>query len=147
MINTRNFQRLLVSSLAILFVVAAPGFSQPAQTKSARANAHLLDAGVQAKIEALLARMTLEEKLGQLNQPSGSGRNDLKEEYKTLARKGLAGSFLNVVGAERTRQAQELAVKESRLGIPLLFGLDVIHGFRTTFPIPLAAASTWDAET
>ncbi|MGH7601882.1 MAG: glycoside hydrolase family 3 N-terminal domain-containing protein, partial [bacterium] len=90
---------------------------------------------------------TLEEKLGQLNQPSGSGRNDLKEEYKALARKGLAGSFLNVVGAERTRQAQEMAVKESRLGIPLLFGLDVIHGFRTTFPIPLAAASTWDAET
>ncbi len=141
MIDTRIFQRILSLSLAILFVVAAPSFSQPAQTKSARP----LDASVNSKIEALLARMTLEEKLGQLNQPSGSGRNELKEEHKALARKGLVGSFLNVVGTERTRQAQEMAVKESRLGIPLLFGLDVIHGFRTTFPIPLAAASTWDA--
>lgn len=96
------------------------------------------------RIESLLATMTLEEKLGQLNQLSGPWRNELTAEQKAMIKKGELGSLLNVVGAEATRRAQEIATKESRLRIPLIFGLDVIHGFRTTFPIPLAEASTWD---
>lgn len=106
------------------------------------------DAIIDGKIDTLLAVMTLEEKLGQLNQLSG-GWNErtgerTSDEQKEMVRKGLVGSFLNIIGAEATRQVQQLAVEESRLGIPLLFGLDVIHGFRTIFPIPLAEASSWD---
>lgn len=91
------------------------------------------------RVESLVARMTLEEKIGQLGQYSG-----FKEEFKTLIREGKIGSLLNVTGAANTNQVQRLSVEESRLGIPLLFGFDVIHGYRTVFPIPLAEASTWD---
>ena len=87
--------------------------------------------------------MTLEEKLGQLNLLSGGGDSSTPAEF-ALVRKGGVGGFLNVVGAERTRAMQRIAVEQSRLGIPLLLGHDVIHGFRTIFPIPLAEASSWD---
>jgi beta-glucosidase len=94
------------------------------------------------KIDALLARMTLEEKLGQLNLLSVDGRPSAAQLDQL--RRGLVGGFFNVSGAAAARDAQQVAVTESRLKIPLLLGLDVIHGYRTTFPIPLAEASTWD---
>ena len=103
----------------------------PAQTPAPRRN-----------IDSLLARMTLEEKFGQLNLPSVDNRPSA--EQLELLRKGLVGGFLNLTGAAATRETQRVAVTESRLGIPLLLGYDVIHGYRTTFPIPLAEASTWD---
>src|SRR5216117_1326554 len=93
-------------------------------------------------IDSLLARMTLEEKLGQLNLPSVDGRPSA--EQLDMVRKGLVGGFLNLTGAAATRETQRVAVTESRLGIPLLLGYDVIHGYRTIFPIPLAEAATWD---
>ncbi|HXL34854.1 MAG TPA: glycoside hydrolase family 3 N-terminal domain-containing protein, partial [Gemmatimonadales bacterium] len=96
------------------------------------------------KIDSLLARMTLEEKLGQLNQVSVDGPPNA--EQMDLVRKGLVGSFLNLAGADATHAAQQVAVTESRLHIPLLFGLDVIHGYRTIFPIPLGEAASWDPE-
>ncbi len=96
-------------------------------------------ADVEQRIADLLASMTLEEKLGQLTQYSGSNR-----EYKDLVKAGKIGSFLNVTGAQEVNVLQRLAREESRLGIPLLFGLDVIHGYKTIFPIPLAAAASWD---
>src|SRR5437773_5801043 len=96
------------------------------------------------KIDSLLARMTLEEKLGQLNQLSVD--NQPTAEQLDLVRKGLVGSFLNLTGAAATRDAQHIAVTESRLRIPLIFGHDVIHGYRTIFPIPLAEAASWDPE-
>ena len=95
---------------------------------------------VDKKVEDLLSRMTLEEKIGQLQQYSG-GQSD---EHKMMARNGSAGSFLNVSGAAVTNALQKLAVENSRLGIPLIFGLDVIHGYQTIFPIPLAEAASWD---
>jgi beta-glucosidase len=103
---------------------------------------------IEAKVSALLGRMTLEEKVGQLVQYSSSeeltgpllGKNPTLAELKA----GRVGSLLNVVGAKATRNLQEIAVKESRLGVPLLFGLDVIHGFRTIFPINLGQAASWD---
>ncbi len=92
-----------------------------------------------AFVDSLLARMTLEEKLGQLNQVPGVNPAAL-----TQLRQGRIGSFLNVTGAADTRRVQKIAVEETRLHIPLLLGLDVIHGYRTTFPVPLAESATWD---
>ena len=91
--------------------------------------------------------MTLDEKIGQLAQFSagyatGPGASNLK--WDELAAKGQVGSFLNVVGAEATNHYQHLAVEKTRLHIPILFGQDVIHGHRTTFPVPLAVAASWD---
>lgn len=106
---------------------------------------------LQPKIEALLSKMTLEEKLGQLNQFSnpylstGSGESkEHNQNYDDKIRQGLVGSFLNVLGAEETMRLQKIAVEESRLGIPLLFGFDVVHGFKTILPIPLADAGSFD---
>ena len=101
---------------------------------------------VEARINALLARMTLPEKLGQLQQLDGEANGNYRPEHLELARKGLLGSTLNVRGAERSNQLQRVAVEESRLKIPILFGFDVIHGYRTVFPVPLGEAATWDPE-
>ena len=100
--------------------------------------------------EELLARMTLEEKLGQLTQLEGAwdapGGPKIDDAYRAMIREGKVGSFLSVFGADFTRELQTIAVKETRLGIPLLFAFDVIHGFRTTFPVPLAESASWDPQ-
>lgn len=99
------------------------------------------------KVEALLQQMTPEEKAGQLTQFSGhawaTGPITDKGDQRQLIRTGAVGSMLNVLGAQSTRQYQELAM-QSRLKIPLLFAQDVIHGYKTTFPIPLAESASWD---
>lgn len=102
------------------------------------------------RIQKLLDRMTVEEKLGQLQQlpwavSTGPGGSETKE-VEDAARAGRLGSVLNIFGAKSSNALQRIAVEESRLGIPLLFGLDVIHGLWTTFPIPLAQASSFDPE-
>jgi len=91
---------------------------------------------IEKRIDALLAAMTLEEKLGQLQQ--------LGPDHPDLIRQGRLGSILNCGGAKRTNELQRIAVEQSRLKIPLLFGFDVIHGYRTIFPVPLGEASSWD---
>ena len=104
------------------------------------------------RVDSVLSLMTLEEKIGQLNQLSyGIGwgptvKISVPDEYKELIRQGKIGSFLNAVGAEFTYELQKVAVNESRLKIPLIFGLDVIHGFKTIFPVPLGEAATWQPE-
>ncbi len=95
-------------------------------------------------VDALLARMTLAEKLGQLNLISVDAGRPSPAQLDSV-RKGLVGGFLNLHGADATAAVQRVAVTESRLRIPLLFGLDVIHGYRTIFPIPLAEASSFDS--
>src|SRR5436853_543229 len=95
-------------------------------------------------IDSLLARMTLEEKLGQLNQLSVDQQPTA--EQTDLVRKGRLGSLFNLPGDAATHDAQHIAVTESRLHIPLIFGQDVIHGYRTIFPIPLGEAASWDPE-
>ena len=106
------------------------------------------DAEIERTVDSLLALMSLEEKCGQLNQITGEWEKEkglvITEEQHGQIKNGLVGSFLNVVGAGNTRKLQEIAVEHSRLGIPLIFGYDVIHGFSTIFPIPLAEASTWN---
>ncbi|MFC4263606.1 beta-glucosidase BglX [Ferruginibacter yonginensis] len=106
---------------------------------------------IKEKVQALLQKMTLEEKVGQMNQYNGfwdvtgptPKEGNAKQKYDHL-RKGLVGAVLNVKGNEDVRKLQEIVVKESRLGIPLLFGFDVIHGMKTVSPIPLAEAASWD---
>ncbi len=102
-----------------------------------------------AFVDDLLGRMTLEEKLGQLTQYTGQWAVTgpaVPQAGEEAIRAGRVGSFLNVYGAEYTRRAQEVAVNESRLGIPLIFGYDVIHGFRTVFPVPLAETASWNLD-
>ncbi|HEY2943954.1 MAG TPA: beta-glucosidase BglX [Vicinamibacteria bacterium] len=101
-------------------------------------------ADVERRIDGLLAQMTLEEKLGQLQQLDGGGEGNYRPEHLALARAGRLGSTLNVRGAVRVNELQRAAVEQSRLRIPLIFGFDVIHGYRTLFPIPLGEAASWD---
>lgn len=108
---------------------------------------------MEKKVSELIKQMTLEEKLGQLNQFSNpyisTGTSESMEQnqnYDDMIRKGLVGSFLNVLGAEETMRLQKIAIEESRLGIPIIFGYDVIHGYKTMFPIPLADAASFDRE-
>jgi beta-glucosidase len=106
---------------------------------------------IDLKVEELLSKMTLEEKIGQMNQYSGfmdftgpqPNKGDAADKLEDI-KKGLVGSMLNVRGVENIRSVQKIAVEESRLGIPLIFGFDVIHGFKTISPIPLAEAASWD---
>lgn len=123
--------------LLLLFILHAPTGIK-AQSKS-----------IDQKVDSLLRLMTLEEKIGQMNQYSSdfaaTGPITKDGDKQTQVRKGLIGSYLNVTGAERTRSLQEIAM-QSRLKIPLLFGQDVIHGYRTIFPLPLAEAASWDLQ-
>jgi beta-glucosidase len=102
----------------------------------------LTDRQVEEKVNALLARMTLEEKAGQLTQVAGALIPDVKPEE--ALRQGGAGSILWVNDTQKFNELQRIAVEESRLKIPVLYGLDVIHGYQTIFPVPLAMAASWD---
>ena len=100
------------------------------------------DRQVAQRVEALLAQMTLEEKVGQLTQIAGGLFPGAKPEE--ALRKGGAGSVLWLNDTKKFNELQKVAVEESRLKIPVLYGLDVIHGYRTIFPVPLAMAASWD---
>lgn len=108
---------------------------------------------VDAKVDSLLALMTLEEKIGQMNQYNGfwdltgpaPKDGAAAKKYEHL-RKGYVGSMLNVRGVKEVRSVQKIAVEETRLGIPLIIGFDVIHGYKTLSPIPLAESASWDLE-
>jgi beta-glucosidase len=123
----------------------APAVSKvPAKTSSQN---QLSPPAIEKRVDALLAKMTLEEKIGQLVQYSAgaaTGPTSGRTDDKDMIRKGQVGSLFNVTGARATNELQHIAVDESRLHIPLIFGLDVIHGFRTTFPLNLGLAATWD---
>lgn len=142
-------------SAAIILCVALAWHPLGAQTGAATSVPHsavpvhtgIYDIRLEAKVESLLGKMTLEEKIGQLvqysaGQPTGpsTGRTD----YEDMIAKGQIGALFNISTAKETNAFQRIAVEKSRLHIPIVFGLDVIHGFRTEFPIPLALASTWD---
>jgi len=120
--------------------------SIPAQLPS---GAGIYDPSLNPKVQSLLRKMTLDEKVGQLvqysaGQPTGPGTG--RTDYEDMLAKGQISALFNISTAKETNAYQRLAVEKSRLHIPILFGLDVIHGFRTEFPIPLALASTWDPQ-
>ena len=104
---------------------------------------------IDQKVDSVLKLMTLDEKIGQMNQYNGdwaaTGPITKDGDKQNQVRKGMVGSMLNVTGVDHTRTLQEIAM-QSRLKIPLLFGQDVIHGYRTIFPIPLAEAASWDMD-
>lgn len=106
---------------------------------------------IESKVDSLLSLMTLKEKIGQMNQYTGfmdftGPKPDEGQQAKKLThiKKGLVGSMLNVRGVENVMAVQKIAVEESRLGIPLIIGFDVIHGYKTISPIPLAESASWD---
>ena len=127
-----------MKKLSISFIILLVTFLGFSQTNT-----------IDQKVTELLNKMTLEEKIGQLNQYTNdanlTGPLVVNPNKEKEIKGGLLGSMLNVNGADRTRKYQELAM-QSRLKIPLLFGLDVIHGYKTTFPIPLAEAASWDLQ-
>lgn len=142
----------LLASLAFLFCFAhvplrAQQFPLPSKFLGQPLRPFVSDPAIERKVDALLKQMTLEEKIGQLVQYSagvptgpGTGRTD----YEDMVAKGQVGSLFNIEDVHSVNRYQHLAVEKSRLHIPLLFGLDVIHGYRTIFPVPLALASSWD---
>ena len=143
-----SFLRFMVLMCAPL-LLALSG----AQTTSSTAHAptaiqgSLADVSLNSKVEALLHKMTLEEKVGQLvqysaGQPTGPGTG--RTDYEDMIAKGQIGALFNITNARAVNAYQRIAVDKSRLHIPILFGLDIIHGFRTEFPVPLGLASTWD---
>ncbi|RYG46347.1 beta-glucosidase, partial [bacterium] len=104
---------------------------------------------IERRVAAILAQMTLEEKVGQLVQFSNgaaTGPDNVKVDQNALIAKGGMGSVLNATGAKNLNGLQRQAVEKSRLKIPLLFGLDVIHGHRTIFPVPLGLSATWNPD-
>ncbi|MGE5124925.1 MAG: beta-glucosidase BglX [Betaproteobacteria bacterium] len=122
--------------LGVLVLAVAPLRAQVAAPPS--------DAQVSTRVEALLAQMTLEEKVGQLEQISGASFIPGSKPPEETIKAGGAGSLLWLNDTKRFNELQKVAVEQSRLRIPLLFGLDVIHGYRTIFPVPLAMAASWD---
>jgi beta-glucosidase len=143
---------LLVAVCSVLFFLSRAAAQQdpPARPfRSLALESNLTGGSVDSRVEELLKRMTLEEKVGQLVQYSagtrtgpGTGRSD----YQEMIANGQVGSLFNLPDAQAANQYQHIAVEKSRLHIPLLYGLDVIHGYRTEFPVPLGLASTWDPQ-
>lgn len=124
----------IFSACLLLLPLASCG-KQTAETKQ--------DAAIEKRVEAILTKMTLEEKIGQMNQISSYGNI---EDMRALIKKGEVGSILNEVDPIRINALQHVAMEESRLGIPLLMARDVIHGFKTIFPIPLGQAASFDPQ-
>ncbi|MDH5833847.1 beta-glucosidase BglX [Luteimonas kalidii] len=141
-----RFSLLPCLSVALATLLAAPAaWAAPGPARSSAGDA----TAERAFVDALMAKMTLAEKLGQLNQPPAVGNNTgpaAMTGSEDQVRRGGIGSWLGTNGAELTCRLQRIAVEESRLGIPLLYAYDVIHGMRTVFPVPLGEAASFDPD-
>ncbi len=143
------FSLVLSCAVGALFPRVLPAQSPVPGGKTIASSNPLESPVLEKKVTELLQKMTLEEKIGQLVQYSAgqaTGPTSGRTDDKDMIRKGQVGSLFNVTGSRETNALQHIAVENSRLHIPLIFGLDVIHGFRTTFPIPLGLAATWEPE-
>ncbi len=146
--RSRRFAALRRALVPALLLTGSAVLPVAAQTRPVP-NPQLASKEINAKVDALLKKMTLEEKIGQLVQFSagfatGPGSEGKNQRFDDMVAKGQVGSLFNVVGAEATNHYQHIAMEQARLHIPLIFGLDVIHGHHTTFPVPLAVAATFD---
>ncbi|WP_340171028.1 beta-glucosidase BglX [Lacinutrix sp.] len=149
----RNTLKYITILLLSLFSISSCKKSSTKQNNSLIHKTTGQKVEIENKIDSLLHIMTIEEKVGQMNQYSDfwdvtgpAPKNGSAEIKYTHIKKGLVGAMLNVKGVEHVRAFQKIAVEDTRLGIPLLFGFDVIHGFKTLSPIPLAEASSWDLD-
>ena len=150
----RTILNLACAVLGVLAITAAcsaagDGGSSALVAPVALSAAILKSPEIDAKVAALLKQMTLAEKLGQLSQFSNgdaTGPDNIKIDQGQLAAQGGIGSILNLSAADACNELQRQAVEKSRLKIPILFGLDVIHGHRTVYPIPLGLSAAWDAD-
>ena len=142
--------RFKMVALSLTFAFGAASGPSIAQRQDPEASQSRIESASQTDIDALLRRMTQAEKIGQLVQRMGGRSKALNSrlgpEELDRVRRGEVGSYLHVAGAEPLRELQRVAVEDSRLGIPLLFSMDVVHGYRTIFPVPLAMAASWDPE-
>lgn len=143
--------RQLIMTATVSALLACHGAAAQSGDRSPAGDAQggIHDPAIDARVEALLGRMTLEEKVGQTvqysaGQPTGPGTG--RTDYEDMLARGQIGSLFNIATAKEINAYQRIAVEKSRLGIPILFGLDVIHGFRTVYPVPLALASSWDPQ-
>lgn len=137
-------------NIILLLLISLVGFSCSTNSTNSVSS---LDESIENSIDSLISKMTLEEKIGQLNQYSvgaeltGPGaKSDYEQQRLALLKSGQVGSVLNLLGAKATREMQEMVVNNSRLGIPLLFSYDVVHGYKTMFPIPLGESASWDLD-
>ena len=141
-----SLARLIPTALLFSGLCLLTSLAPLAQVSSSHAGG-IADKGLDTRVESILHRMTLEEKVGQLvqysaGQPTGPGTG--RTDYDDMIARGEIGSLFNVIDPKEINKYQKIAMEKSRLRIPILFGLDVIHGFKTEFPIPLGLASTWD---
>src|SRR5258708_4298765 len=126
-------------TLVLLLLVTAAAQAQPAATGA--------DTKMNAFVTTLMGKMTLEEKIGQLNLPGAGDITTGQAGNSNIAKKieqGLVGGLFNIKSVARIKEVQRIAVEKSRLKIPLIFGMDVIHGYETVFPIPLGLSCSWD---
>lgn len=135
--------------VAILFLALSTSAQKSLKKTYAKvASANSPDAKMNSFIAGLMSKMTLEEKIGQLNllTPGGGVATGsvVSSDVETKIKAGSVGGLFGVIGVDKIKQAQELAVNSSRLKIPLIFGSDIIHGYKTTFPIPLGLSCSWD---
>lgn len=145
----KNEEVMSKKLIVIAALALAPTFS--AQEMVTKPVQSYQTAQYQAKrkafVENLLSKMTLDEKIGQLNLPTSGDFTTGQAQSSDIGKKveqGLVGGLFNIKGADKIRSVQKVAVEKSRLKIPLIFGMDVIHGYETTFPIPLGLAASWD---
>ena len=138
--------RFAIVACLVICSQAATAQDSPSSAGSSSATRHsnLVDPATEKKIDALLRKMTLDEKVGQLvqyssGQPTGPGTG--RTDYNDMIQKGEIGALFNITTAREANAFQHVAMEKSRLQIPLIFGLDVIHGYRTEFPIPLGLGS------
>lgn len=131
--SSKKIQFIKMNRRLFVFALIAMAFMSCAQRK----------APTERKIDELISKMTLQEKIGQMNQLTGQGLSDIMIE-QVIA--GEVGSILNETDVKTINELQRISVEKSRLGIPLIFGRDVIHGFKTIFPIPLGQAATWNPQ-
>ena len=139
--------KAILSALLLGGVWVILSVTPMAQMPSASRPGGIADKALDARVESILQGMTLEEKVGQLvqysaGQPTGPGTG--RSDYDDMIARGQIGSLFNVIDPREINKYQKIAMEKARLHIPILFGLDVIHGFKTEFPIPLGLASTWD---
>src|ERR1700759_2656788 len=136
--------------LALLFGIFFTARAQaPAQASAAARAQTPGDAKINPFVTTLMSKMTLDEKLGQLNLPVSGDITTGQAGSSNIAKKieqGLVGGLFNIKSAVKIKEVQRIAVEKSRLKIPLIFGMDVIHGYETVFPIPLGLSCSWDME-